>query len=189
MVRGERHQFTHEEPVALFEYVQRQWHAGKQHGAERKQRYPHGRGRQGTRGTYADRAMLTTIDLRGRAHEARRLLPRATQDVSAALGVVRPLCDDIRARGAAAVRDATARFDGVDVDELRVAPKQLAAALDQLDASVLGALEQAIARTRVVHEAQLPAATTEVEPAPGVHVAERWIPVNRVGLYVPGGNV
>src|SRR3954449_2811596 len=78
---------------------------------------------------YSDRAMLTTIDLRGRAEEARRMLPRATQDVGAALGVVRPLCDDVRERGAIAVRDATTRFDGVDIDELRVSPDRLAAAL------------------------------------------------------------
>src|SRR5947199_4802351 len=63
------------------------------------------------RGPYADRAMTTlnTVDLRGRADDARRLLPRAQQDVGAALGVVRPLCDDVRDRGIDAVRDATRR--------------------------------------------------------------------------------
>src|SRR3954447_22700363 len=142
------------------------------------------------RGPYAGRAMLTTIDLRGRdAADARRLLPRAAQDVTAALSVVRPLCDDIRTRGADAVRDATARFDGVEIDDLRVPAAEIRAALDKLDTSVRAALEQAIDRTRTVHTAQLPDGVTEVEPAPGVRVAERWVPVNRVGLYVPGGNV
>ena len=134
--------------------------------------------------------MLTTIDFRGRAvADVRRALPRAAHDISAALAVVRPLCEDVRARGADAVRDATARFDGVDVDELRVPTDRLNAALESLDAGVRAALEQAIERTRAVHAAQLPAPSTEVEPAPGVRVAERWVPVDRVGLYVPGGNV
>src|SRR5439155_1064041 len=90
--------------------------------------------------------MLTTIDFRGRAvADVRRALPRAAHDISAALAVVRPLCEDVRARGADAVRDATARFDGVDVDELRVPTDRLNAALESLDAGVRAALEQAIA--------------------------------------------
>ncbi|MFL6238429.1 MAG: histidinol dehydrogenase [Actinomycetes bacterium] len=134
--------------------------------------------------------MLITIDVRGRSSgEVRRLLPRATQDVGAALAAVRPLCDDVRVRGAAAVRDATERFDGVTLDELRVPEQVLTAALDSLDASVRTALERAIERTRAVHTAQLPPPATDVEPAPGVHVREQWLPVGRVGLYVPGGNV
>src|SRR3954452_14249112 len=134
--------------------------------------------------------MLTTIDLRGRAAtDVRHMLPRAAHDVTAALAVVRPLCEDVRARGADAVRDATARFDGVDIDELRVDQRQMRDALDKLDVDVRAALEQAIERTRAVHEAQLPQALTVIEPAPGVQVAERWLPVDRVGLYMPGGNV
>src|SRR3954463_9333445 len=134
--------------------------------------------------------MLSTLDLRGRpATDIRHLLPRAKQDVSAALAVVRPLCGDVRTRGADAVRDATKRFDGVDIDELRVPVQQVRAALHQLDADVRGALEEAIARTTEVHTAQLPDRVTDVEPAPGVHVAEKWVAVDRVGLYVPGGNV
>jgi histidinol dehydrogenase len=134
--------------------------------------------------------MLTTIDLRGRSlGDVRRLLPRAAQDVSAALAVVRPLCEDVRTRGADAVRDATARFDGVDVDELRVSAERLRSALEALDPGVRSALEQAIARTRTVHAAQMPAPSRVVEPAPGVQVEERWVAADRVGLYVPGGNV
>lgn len=134
--------------------------------------------------------MLTTIDLRGRADAAvRELLPRAKQDVDAALAVVRPLCDDIRNRGVEAVRDATARFDGVDIDALRVPDALLRQALDGLDADLRAALDQAIVRTRAVHEAQLPPQEKTVTPAPGVRVTERWVAVQRVGLYVPGGQV
>ena len=134
--------------------------------------------------------MLSTLDLRGRpAADIRSLLPRAKQDVSAAIAVVRPLCEDVRSRGADAVRDATKRFDGVEIDELRVPAANLRQALDLLDGDVRRAIEQAIARTTEVHSAQLPEPVTNVKPAPGVHVAERWIAVDRVGLYVPGGNV
>jgi histidinol dehydrogenase len=131
--------------------------------------------------------MLTRIDLRGRADaDVRALLPRAALDVSTALDVVRPVCDAVRDRGAAAVREATSRFDGVEIEELRVAPDALTRALKDLDPDVRAALEEVIRRTRIVHEAQLPNAVT-VSPAPGLSVTERWSPVGRVGLYVPGG--
>ena len=181
-----------EQPVALLEDVQGQRYAGEEHGAEREQRQPHGHARQGTASRTRLRwpPMLTRVDLRGRsAADVRTLLPRAGLDVTAALAAVRPLCDDVRDRGVAAVRDATARFDGVDIDELRVPGARITAAADALNPDLRAALEQAIQRTRAVHEAQRPAPSTTVEPAPGVCVTERWIAVDRVGLYVPGGNV
>ena len=67
--------------------------------------------------------MLRRIDLRGRTLSTiglRELLPRAPIDVDSALASVRPLCDDVMKRGAAAVRELTERFDGVTLDTLRV---------------------------------------------------------------------
>jgi histidinol dehydrogenase len=116
------------------------------------------------------------------------VLPRAALDVEAALAVVRPVCDDVRARGAAAVRDYTARFDGVDLATTRVPPQALASALAALDPAVRAALEEAIRRTRLVHEAQRPA-DHQVTVAPGSTVTERYVPVGRAGVYVPGGLV
>src|SRR4051812_39073245 len=134
-------------------------------------------------------AMPSRIDLRGSPDaDLRRLLPRAAVDVTAAVAVVRPVCEDVRDRGANAVRDATRRFDGVDVDELRVPAQLLAQSLERLDGATRSALEEAIARTRRVHTEQRPA-DVRVEPAPGLTVTERWSPVRRVGLYVPGGLV
>jgi histidinol dehydrogenase len=76
----------------------------------------------------------------------------------------------------------------VRVDDVRVPAAALTAALDALDPDVRAALEEAIARARRVHEAQgRPDAVVDV--APGAVVTERWVPVNRVGLYVPGGLV
>jgi histidinol dehydrogenase len=131
--------------------------------------------------------MLTRIDLRGRSHaDVRALLPRASLDVGAALDVVRPLCDAVRERGTEAIREATLRLDGVAISESRVPADALARALDELDAELRAALEEMIRRTKLVHEAQRPHSVS-VTPADGLSVTERWSPVGRVGLYVPGG--
>jgi histidinol dehydrogenase len=133
--------------------------------------------------------VISRIDLRGRALDARSLrevLPRAELDVEAALSVVRPICDDVRQRGAEALRDLGERFDGVRPGQLRVPAAVLTAALDLLDPAVRAALEETIRRARIVHEDQRRTdRTTQV--APGGTVTERWLPVDRVGLYVPGG--
>jgi len=126
-----------------------------------------------------DLTSATTADLR-------RVLPRAEVDVHAATDAVAPLVADVAARGYAAVREATLRFDGVDVAEPRVPARALADALDGLDAAVRDALDESIRRARIVHEAQR-RSVTEVQVVPGGTVTERWIPVGRVGLYVPGG--
>ncbi len=138
--------------------------------------------------------MLRTIDLRGATAAGLRrpalagVLPRAALDVAAALAAVRPVCDGVRRRGAAAVREYTARFDGVDLATTRVPEAALAAALDGLAGDVRAALAEAARRARLVHEAQLPReAVTTV--APGSSVTERYVPVGRAGLYVPGGLV
>ncbi|MFC6086687.1 histidinol dehydrogenase [Sphaerisporangium aureirubrum] len=131
--------------------------------------------------------MITRIDLRGSLpSDPRDLLPRADLDVEAALAHVRPLCDDVRHRGAEAVRELTARFDGVELASTRVPPAALTAALDALDPAVRAALEESIRRARLVHRDQRRTdVTTQV--VPGGTVTERWVPVERVGLYVPGG--
>jgi histidinol dehydrogenase len=137
--------------------------------------------------------VLTTLDLRGsrltepdRAAELRARLPRAAMDVDAAVAVVRPVVEAVRERGAAAVFEATERFDGVRLDRLRVPPEALSDALDTLDPAVTDALTESIARARRVHADQRRHdVTTQV--VPGGTVTERWVPVSRVGLYVPGG--
>src|SRR5450432_3977462 len=135
--------------------------------------------------------MLRRIDLRGRRPgtiEIRGLLPRAPIDVESALAAVRPLCADVKARGALAVREITWRFDGVETGALRVPAHALTRALSELDPDVRAALVEAARRVRLVHEAQL-RDDVEVEVSPGGRVSERWVPVRRVGLYVPGGLV
>ncbi len=133
--------------------------------------------------------MISRIDLRGRAldpADLRAVLPRADLDVEAALETVRPICAQVRSGGAGALRDLGERFDGVRPVDLRVPAAALAAALADLDPAVRAALEESIRRARLVHRDQRRAdVTTQV--VPGGTVSERWVPVARVGLYVPGG--
>ncbi|AKT51655.1 histidinol dehydrogenase [Arsenicicoccus sp. oral taxon 190] len=133
--------------------------------------------------------MLSIDDLRGRTLDARALretLPRAEFDVEAALDVVRPICEDVRHRGASALLELGERFDGVRPPRLRVPAEVLEAAAEQLDADVRAALEVSIERARVVHRAQR-RQDVITQVVPGGTVTERWVPVERVGLYVPGG--
>ncbi|RNI17738.1 histidinol dehydrogenase [Flexivirga caeni] len=136
--------------------------------------------------------MINRLDLRGAALRdldalaLRNALPRAELDVEAALDIVRPICEQVHAGGAAAVLDLDERFDGVRPPSLRVPADVIAAAVDQLDPQLRAALQESIGRARVVHDAQ---ARTEIvtQVVPGGTVTERHVPVERVGLYVPGG--
>jgi histidinol dehydrogenase len=116
------------------------------------------------------------------------VLPLPATDVESAVARVRPLCDDVGRRRAAAVREYTARFDGVDLATTRVPQAALDAALAALDPQVRAALEEAIRRTRSVHRAQLPGEVT-TQVMPGLTVTGRFVPVGRAGVYVPGGLV
>jgi histidinol dehydrogenase len=133
--------------------------------------------------------MLTRTDLRGRVPspvELRATLPRAEVDVEHVLHQVRPVIEAVRARGVDAVLEFTERFDSVRPERVRVPEAELQRALDGLDASVRGALEESIGRARKVHADQRRTdVTTQV--VPGGTVTERWVPVSRVGLYAPGG--
>jgi histidinol dehydrogenase len=131
--------------------------------------------------------VISRIDLRGSLpDDLRSVLPRAELDVEAALEKVRPICDDVRHRGAAAVREYTERFDGVALASARVPAEAIRQALDGLAPGVRDALEECVRRARLVHSAQRRTdVTTQV--VPGGSVTERWVPVERVGLYVPGG--
>ncbi len=133
--------------------------------------------------------MLTRIDLRGRPDaDLSAELPRATLDVAEAVEQVRSVVEGVRDRGAEAVREATARFDGVTLTDLRVPAETLAKALAELDPAVRAALEEAIRRNRLLSTAQLRADET-VSVVEGATITERWLPVARVGLYVPGGRI
>jgi len=133
--------------------------------------------------------MLNRMDLRGELPAAARLwelLPRAEIDVDAVAATVAPLLAAVRRRGVEAVLELSERFDGVAPRTVRVPADALAAALQALDPAVRAALEESIARARAVHAAQR-RAEVRTEVVPGGAVTQRWVPVGRVGLYVPGG--
>lgn len=133
--------------------------------------------------------MIQRIDLRGQKLTRRDLLavlPRAEVGVDEAIGAVTPILAGVRREGAAVLRDLAERFDGVRPAHLRVPTEAFGEALAGLDAAVRSGLEEAIRRVRRVHAAQVPGEHA-TELADGAVVRQRWIPVQRVGLYVPGG--
>ena len=138
--------------------------------------------------------MISRIDLRGREPgqlsrtALAGVLPRAATDVEAAATLIRPVCDDVRRRGAQAVREYTARFDHVDLETTLVPQTALDEALTALDPAVKQALTEAARRTRTVHQAQLPA-EHPTQVTDGLTVTGRFVPVPRAGVYVPGGLV
>ena len=134
-------------------------------------------------------ALVRTVDLRGQSLDSAKvnaLVPRAAVDISMAVESIRPLLEDIRVQGEAAVVAVTESRDGFDPRPLRVEPHEFEAALNALDPQLRAAIETAIARVREVSIATLPQSVT-VELAEGARVHQRWQPVDSVGLYVPGG--
>ncbi|MDO5634360.1 MAG: histidinol dehydrogenase [Micrococcus sp.] len=130
--------------------------------------------------------MLAITDLRSSNADLASVVPRAEVDVSSTLATVAPILEQVRTGGAEAVLALGERFDGVRAPSLRVPAEAITAALDTLDPAVRAGLEEAIRRARQVHAAQVPAGSV-VELAEGAIVENRWVPVDRVGLYVPGG--
>lgn len=134
--------------------------------------------------------MLRTIDLRGTSHtykELRQIVPRQTSDyVGNALATVEDIITRVRADGAPYLRELSQRFDGVTQGALRVPQSSIDGAVSALDPAVREGLEIAITRTRAFATAQRPDDKT-IEVAPGAKLTNRWTPVRRAGVYVPGG--
>ncbi len=132
---------------------------------------------------------MRTIDLRGQVLSPADMLaavPRATQARAAALEAATRIVDDVRFGGERALRDQAARFDGVAGHELRVPQTHIDEALVGLDPVVRVALEEAIRRVRRASAAQVPAPQV-TEIGAGARITQRWQPVRRVGVYIPGG--
>lgn len=132
---------------------------------------------------------MRITDLRGSTpttSELRRLLPRGGTDVTAVLPAVAPIVDAVRAGGAEAALGFGEQFDGVRPGAIRVPDDVIAQAQRGLDPEIRGALQTAIGRIRKVHAEQVPQPHTTTL-APGATVTETFLPVGRVGLYVPGG--
>ncbi|MFT2816554.1 histidinol dehydrogenase [Leifsonia sp. A12D58] len=133
--------------------------------------------------------MIQTIDLRGTQLTAAELLaavPRALTNVSVASEIAAELIADVRERGGQALLDQAERLDRVRPDTIRVPQSHIDEALEGLSPAVRTAMEETIRRVRLASAAQVPPRVTTTI-ADGAEITQRWQPINRVGLYVPGG--
>jgi len=132
---------------------------------------------------------VRVVDFRGRAlgkAEYAREIPRADLNVDEAVQRIQPILQQVANGTEEDLKSLCEKFDGVRPDSIRVPQSAIASALATLSPDVRTALEEAIRRTRKVHEAQK-RAEIRTEVVAGGQVDQRWIPVDRVGLYVPGG--
>ena len=134
-------------------------------------------------------SLIRRIDLRGADRASvdyRASVPRAEFDVEAATHQVQPILDAVRARGVEAIVEFSARFDGVSREDITVSREALGQALADLDPAIRAGLEESIRRLRITSAAELEQDVT-TELAAGATVTHRKVPIDRVGLYVPGG--
>lgn len=134
-------------------------------------------------------AVLRQIDLRGQKPseaEIGELLPRAVFDISQAGLAVEPIIQRVKNEGVSAIRELAISLDGVDPDPIKVSKAELDKALAELDPAIRSAIELAISRVRSVSEAAMPKnSSTRINS--GAVVSQRFVPVDSVGLYAPGG--
>ena len=133
--------------------------------------------------------MIRTLDLRGKALTKagyQKVIPRATLDIAAAMVAIEPILQKVKSGSEADLLQLAEEFDGVRPAAIRVPQSAIDKALAELDPKIRAALELSAERIRKVHSDQTRGVTTTKVVDGGV-VTERWIPVDRVGLYVPGG--
>ena len=134
-------------------------------------------------------ADIPLIDLRGQRlsrAQYKRAIPRAALDVAHAMVAIEPILERVKSGNEATLKELAAEFDGVRPEHIRVPHSVIDQALADLDPTIRIALETSIARVRKVHESQA-RQTQTTEVVSGARVTQKWIPVDRVGLYVPGG--
>jgi histidinol dehydrogenase len=131
--------------------------------------------------------MMRRIDLRGsRPEDYRDVVPRADFDVEAAVPAVHAICEAVRTRGLEAIVEMSAQYDGVEQTDIRVPAEAIERALAELDPDIRAGLEESIRRLRATCAAELEH-DARTELGAGAVVTHRKVPIDRVGLYVPGG--
>ena len=133
--------------------------------------------------------MIRTVDLRGKPLDKagyQAELPRAKLDVAQAMVLIEPILHRVQHGGEADLIALAEEFDGVTPPSIRVPQSALESALAELDPAIRTALEISAERIRKVHSDQV-RGETRTTVVDGGLVTEKWIPVDRVGLYVPGG--
>lgn len=133
--------------------------------------------------------LMRVVDLRGRQLSKRgyqELLPRAPLDINTALSDIKPILDSVKNGDESTLLELSSRFDGIAPQSLRVPKAVMSSALTNLDPQLREIITESVRRVRIVHRDQQRGATT-TRVVDGGEVQERWVPVDRVGLYVPGG--
>lgn len=133
---------------------------------------------------------IPIIDLRGKTlskAQYKMAIPRAKLDVAHAMAAVEPILARVKNGDETTLKELAFEFDGISPTHVRVPRSAIDQALADLDPSVKSALEISIGRIRLVHEAQA-RKSTRTDVVLGASITQKWIPVDRVGLYVPGGN-
>jgi len=132
---------------------------------------------------------IRTLDLRGQhlsKGEYQKRLPRATLDIATAMVAIEPILAQVKNGSESDLIALGEKFDGIKPAQIRVPAHIISESLATLAPDIRSSLEEAIRRIQKVHSDQTRSsvATQVVE---GGRVEQRWIPVDRVGLYVPGG--
>lgn len=132
---------------------------------------------------------MRIVDLRGRRLSKgsyQSLIPRAELDIDSALKTIEPILAAVKDGDESTLKEFSLKFDGIAPKQLRVPKEIIDSALSSIDESLKSVILEAIRRVRAVHRDQVRGVTTS-RVVDGGEVEERWIPVDRVGLYVPGG--
>jgi len=130
--------------------------------------------------------MIQIIDVRENSQLISPVVPRAQLDVESALTQINPVLTDVEKNGDEAVLRWNEKFDGIKPKSLRVPQEVIDKAFSEMSPDVLEALKESIERTTKVHKAQLKS-ENKTEVVDNGFVTQKYIPVSRVGLYVPGG--
>lgn len=118
--------------------------------------------------------------------DIRRITKRDQAESEDIRKAVEAILADIEQRGDAAVREYTKRFDGVDLDSFLVSPEEIDDAVDIVGPDFMAILEEAAANIRAYHERQVEQSWIDTF-RPGVRLGAKFTPIQRVGVYVPGG--
>lgn len=132
---------------------------------------------------------MQKIDLRGRSLSTAEMLaavPRAEAARAEALATAAEIVADVREHGEKSLRAQAERFDRVTDHAIRIPAEHVAEAVAALEPRIRAALEESISRVRLASQAQVPASVATTI-APGAQIVQRWQPVSRVGVYIPGG--
>ncbi|AGB40951.1 histidinol dehydrogenase [Halobacteroides halobius DSM 5150] len=132
--------------------------------------------------------MLDILDTgqAGAKEKLATILNRSSFDSQEQIDVVQDIWDNIQNRGIEAVLEYTARFDGAKLEQLEVSQTEIKAAYKQVDQDFLAAIQKSIENVRKFHQQQLREDWMDIKDD-GVILGQKFEPLARVGIYVPGG--